>query len=213
MLDTDMENRILKEKLAQHVSSFIDMEQCHQAAVCIPLVKKADGTYDILFEVRSSAIAHQPGDICLPGGMLEEDEGPRDAALRELQEELLLEDRQICYIGEMDKLYTTSNMIVYSYVAEVKNYREPFNTAEVEEIFAVPLEYFLNTEPKCYTIRAKVDPGEDFPYELICGGRDYKWSTRKEKIYFYQYNGRVIWGLTAKIMRAFIKVVKEECKM
>lgn len=213
MLDTNMENQILKEKLAQHVSSFIDMEQCHQSAVCIPLVKKADETYDILFEVRASTISHQPGDICLPGGMVEAGESPKDAALRELQEELLLEDQQICYIGEMDKLYTTSNMIVYSYVVEVKDYREKFNPAEVEEIFTVPMEYFLNTEPKCYTVRAEVDPGEEFPYELICGGRDYKWSTRKEKIYFYRYNERVIWGLTAKMMRAFIKVAKEECKM
>lgn len=208
-----MENQILREKLAQHVSSFIGMEQCHQSAVCIPLVKKEDGTYDIVFEVRASTISHQPGDICLPGGMVEAGESPKDAALRELQEELLLGNKQICYIGEMDKLYTTSNMIVYSYVAEVEDYQEKFNSAEVEEIFTVPLEYFLNTEPKCYTVKAEVDPGEDFPYELICGGRDYKWSTRKEKVYFYQYNERVIWGLTAKMMRAFIKVVKEECKM
>lgn len=208
-----MEGKVLKAKLEQHRSSFIDMEQCRQAAVCIPMIRRSDGMYDILFEVRAATIGHQPGDICLPGGMVEVDEKPKEAALRELQEELLLEDQQFYYIGEMDKLYTTSNMIVYSYAAEVKDYQGKFNPSEVEEIFTVPLEYFLSTEPKCYTIRAEVDPGEDFPYELICSGRDYKWSTRKEKVYFYQYNGRVIWGLTAKMMRAFIKVVKEACKM
>ena len=63
-----MEN--LKEKLAQHEPTFIGMDQCHQAAVCIPLLKNTNGGYDVLFEVRAATIAHQPGDVCLPGGMV-----------------------------------------------------------------------------------------------------------------------------------------------
>ena len=60
----------LKETLAQHEPTFIDMDQCHQAAVCIPLLKNtSDGSYDVLFEVRAATIAHQPGDVCcMPAG-------------------------------------------------------------------------------------------------------------------------------------------------
>ena len=69
---TEMNKRVqytwLKETLAQHEPTFIDMDQCHQAAVCIPLLKNQDSSYDVLFEVRSSTIAHQPGDVCLPAG-------------------------------------------------------------------------------------------------------------------------------------------------
>lgn len=199
----------LKETLAQHEPTFIDMDQCHQAAVCIPLLKNTDGGYDVLFEVRAATIAHQPGDVCLPGGMVEEGEDPRNAALRELQEELLLSEEQICYLGAMDKLYTGSHLIMYSFAVEVTEYQNTFNPAEVAEVFTVPLEFFLHTDPECYVIRAKVEPGEDFPYELICGGREYRWRSRKEEVCFYQYEGHVIWGLTAKLMRAFADVVRD----
>lgn len=201
-----MEN--LKDILAHHTPTFIGMDQCHQAAVCIPLLKNASGGYDVLFEVRAATIAHQPGDVCLPGGMVEEGETPREAALRELQEELLLNKNQICYLGDMDKLYTGSRLIMYSFAAEVTEYQNTFSPAEVDEVFHVPLEFFLHTEPKCYITRARVEPGEDFPYDLICGGREYNWRSRKEDVCFYQYEGHVIWGLTAKVIRAFAEVVR-----
>lgn len=201
-----MEN--LKDILAHHTPTFIGMDQCHQAAVCIPLLKNASGGYDVLFEVRAATIAHQPGDVCLPGSMVEEGETPREAALRELQEELLLNKDQICYLGDMDKLYTGSRLIMYSFAAEVTEYQNTFSPAEVDEVFHVPLEFFLHTEPKCYITRARVEPGEDFPYDLICGGREYNWRSRKEDVCFYQYEGHVIWGLTAKVIRAFAEVVR-----
>ena len=201
-----MEN--LKDILAHHTPTFIGMDQCHQAAVCIPLLKNASGGYDVLFEVRAATIAHQPGDVCLPGGMVEEGETPREAALRELQEELLLNKDQICYLGDMDKLYTGSRLIMYSFAAEVTEYQNTFSPAEVDEVFHVPVEFFLHTEPKCYITRARVEPGEDFPYDLICGGREYNWRSRKEDVCFYQYEGHVIWGLTAKVIRAFAEVVR-----
>ena len=201
-----MEN--LKDILAHHTPTFIGMDQCHQAAVCIPLLKNASGGYDVLFEVRAATIAHQPGDVCLPGGMVEEGETPWEAALRELQEELLLNKDQICYLGDMDKLYTGSRLIMYSFAAEVTEYQNTFSPAEVDEVFHVPLEFFLHTEPKCYITRARVEPGEDFPYDLICGGREYNWRSRKEDVCFYQYEGHVIWGLTAKVIRAFAEVVR-----
>lgn len=204
----DKKEQDLKEILAHHMPAFIGMEQCHQAAVCIPLLKNEEGGYDVLFEVRAATIAHQPGDVCLPGGMVEEGETPREAALRELQEELLLKEEQICYLGDMDKLYTGSRLLMYSFAAEVREYQNTFSAAEVDEVFTVPLEFFLHTEPECYVTRAKVEPGEDFPYELICGGRDYRWRSRKEEVCFYQYERHVIWGLTAKMMRAFADVVK-----
>ncbi|WP_177957411.1 NUDIX hydrolase [Eubacterium ramulus] len=201
-----MEN--LKDILAHHTPTFIGMDQCHQAAVCIPLLKNASGGYDVLFEVRAATISHQPGDVCLPGGMVEEGETPREAALRELQEELLLNKDQICYLEDMDKLYTGSRLIMYSFAAEVTEYQNTFSPAEVDEVFHVPLEFFLHTEPKCYITRARVEPGEDFPYDLICGGREYNWRSRKEDVCFYQYEGHVIWGLTAKVIRAFAEVVR-----
>ena len=62
---------------------------------------------------------------------MEDGEEPREAVLRELQEELLLSEEQIHYLGDMDKLYTGSSLIMYSFAAEVTEYQDTFSPAEV----------------------------------------------------------------------------------
>ncbi|MCC8081758.1 MAG: CoA pyrophosphatase, partial [Lachnospiraceae bacterium] len=68
--------------LRQHKPTLIGMDRCQKAAVCIPLIETEDG-YDLLFEVRSSSIESQPGDVCFPGWMVERGEDTQSAALRE----------------------------------------------------------------------------------------------------------------------------------
>jgi peroxisomal coenzyme A diphosphatase NUDT7 len=55
-----------------------------------------------------------------------------------------------------------------------------------------------------------VKPDKNFPLELIVGGEDYNWRTSKIDEYFYQYEDKVIWGLTAKILSHFIELIKED---
>lgn len=70
-----MDDRL--KQLSHHQSTIIGLDECKKSAVCIPLLRKEQG-YDILFEVRSGKIKHQPGDICFPGGMVE----PSETSLR-----------------------------------------------------------------------------------------------------------------------------------
>jgi 8-oxo-dGTP pyrophosphatase MutT (NUDIX family) len=196
------------KKLSNHKPSLIGMDTCKKSSVCIPLIKTEQG-YDILFEVRSSNIDSQPGDVCLPGGMLEEGESAKEAAVREMTEELLISDTQIELLGLMDVLFTGMGLMIYPYAVGLKDYQGTYSKDEVEEIFTVPLEFFLHTKPDVYHTHAKVIPEENFPYDLIYGGREYAWRTRREEVLFYQYGNRVIWGLTAKIMRSFTEIYKE----
>lgn len=89
------------------------------------------------------------------GGMVEEGEDPRNAALRELQEELLLSEEQICYLGAMDKLYTGSHLIMYSFAVEVTEYQNTFNPAEVAEVFTGSVGIFFT-----YGSGMLCDPGK-----------------------------------------------------
>src|SRR5699024_7104932 len=66
----------------------LNKEKLRKAAVLLPLVE-VDGETHILFEVRSNKMRRQPGDICFPGGRVEEfDETKLATAIRETSEEL-----------------------------------------------------------------------------------------------------------------------------
>ena len=82
------------EHLNRHVPKRIEEDQEHVSAVLIPLIQKDDG-YHILFEVRSKKLQHQPGEVCFPGGRVEERETTLEAAVRETKEELLIDDSQL----------------------------------------------------------------------------------------------------------------------
>ncbi len=89
------------EDLHGRKPGMIDEEQYRKYAVLIPLINTVDG-YDVLFEVRSSKLRHQPREICFPGGRMEAGESSQVAAVRETMEELLLPKENISVIAPMD---------------------------------------------------------------------------------------------------------------
>ena len=171
----------LIERLTEHQPSLIGLEQCRQAAVLIPLLETPDGV-QIVLEQRSPELKHQPRDICLPGGAIEAGETPRQAAVREACEELLLRPEQIQVFGLMDVLHTNTLML-YPYAAKLTDYDMTYITLPVH-------------------------PPEDFPLSRIVGGKQYQWRERREDIVFYQYQDWTIWGITAKILPAFARITR-----
>jgi len=83
-----------------------------------------------------------------------------------------------------------------------------YSKAEVDELFLVPLDFFLDNKPECHTLQISPNVSPDFPYHLIENGEHYDWSTSKIPVYIYQYNGRVIWGLTARIITSMVARIK-----
>ena len=192
--------------LKNHIPTIIGMDECNKFAVSIMLLEN-NSDYDVLFEVRSSKINRQPGDICLPGGMLEKNEAPEEAALREASEELQIPTSDIEIITPLDILIGTGT-IVYTYAVKLNNYNGSYSKSEVAETFTVPLSFFLNTEPEIYYTTTQTIPDKDFPFDKIYGGKNYDWRKARTPIYFYIYKNRVIWGMTAKIMRSFSGIYK-----
>ena len=173
-------------------------------AIAIPFV---DETH-LLFQVRSDKLDRQPGDICFPGGAVEDGESPKAAVIRELTEELLLSKEQID-LQEETGLLVNDSAIIHCFPCNISDYSGSFNQEEVAEVFLVPLSFFENTQAKVYTVDWKPVFPEDFPFDKIYGGRNYGWRPRKSRIRFYEYEGRVIWGMTARIIENYVRSTKK----
>lgn len=182
------------------------------AAVLIPIVD-FEGEDHILFQTRSLNLKTQPGEVSFPGGKIEKGENPADAAIRETVEELGCKEKDIELIGPSDYYIATNGVIIHPYVGKLKYYDEyPIDEEEVGEVFLVPLKFFLENEPEVYKNISQVKPDENFPYEYIekylHNGKNYKFFRGEYEIHFYIYKNRLIWGMTAAILKNFIDILK-----
>ena len=172
-------------------------------SVLVPLVEK-DGELHILYEVRAESLKKQPGEVCFPGGRLEDGESAEDCAIRETAEELNISPKDIRIIAQMDFLHTYSNFTLYSMLGVIEYEvisKMSVNQDEVKEVFLVPLSFFENNEPEIYHFDILPNIGPDFPYEKINLTNGYNWRKGKSTVPIYRYEDRVIWGLTARITK------------
>jgi peroxisomal coenzyme A diphosphatase NUDT7 len=204
-----MEIDFVLAKLKSHSPTFLGSENFSKYAVLLPLVKKGNDIH-VLFEVRSLKLRRQPGEICFPGGRIDlQDMDEKSAAIRETTEELGIKNEDIFNVLPLNYLFSPFGMIIYPYVGFIENPEKITpNISEVEEVFTVPLSYFMKNEPKIYEINFKAEPEENFPFDLLIGGKEYNWRTRHLDEYFYLYESRVIWGLTARILAHFIEILR-----
>ena len=182
------------------MTKIISESDLRHYAVAIPFIDEAN----LLFEVRSENISHQPGDICFPGGAVENGENPKEAVMRELMEELLVHKDQI-ELEEENFILVSSETIIHCFPCHIRNYEDGYSPEEVKEVFCVPLTFLKNTSAKVYEVNWNPVFPDDFPFEKIYGGRNYGWRPQKSRIRFYEYQGRVIWGMTARIIEGFVK--------
>lgn len=175
--------------------------------VLIPIIETPHGL-SVLFEVRARDLRRQPGEICFPGGSTMEGESASAAAVREASEELLIATSSIEVLDELDIVNVYSGGTLQPVVGLLKDYNCSFSSDEVAEVFSVPLAFFVENQPERYDVAMRSIPAEGFPYDRIEGGKAYDWDSSHRSIYFYQYDGRNIWGLTAGIMNDFIQKLK-----
>ncbi|MBC2580119.1 CoA pyrophosphatase [Clostridium sp. DJ247] len=195
--------KIFKYRDASMIDNF------KKSAVMILLCEEK-GKTNIIFEVRSLKLRTQPGDICLPGGKVEERELPQHAAIRETSEELNIPIENIELIGTMDYIVTPHNFIIYPFVGKINETNINPNKDEVDHIFKVPIEFFMENLPMFHEIDIVAKPDENFPYHLIKNGKNYKFRSTKMAEYFYQYKDYNIWGFTALVIKRFIDIIKEQ---
>ena len=191
--------QIFKGRISKAIGEF------KESAVMI-LLMEDEGDLSLVFEVRALKLRSQPGDVCLPGGKVEKDENPKETAIRETMEELNLEREQIEIIGDMDYYISPYGNRMYSFVSILKYGEINPNPDEVHNVFKVPLKFFLEHEPLLYKMEIGPINQEGFPFHLINGGKGYNFRKGYLDEYFYEYNGYIIWGFTAQIVKSFVEV-------
>ena len=201
--------RQIKENWGNRVPGYIDGAYQKKAAVLLPLIE-TEGEFCLLFEVRADSLRNQPGEICFPGGTIEYGESPREAALRETMEELLLKEDQIELLAPLDRLLVPANLTVYPFLGRLKKYENTFSHDEVARIFTVPLSWFLTHEPDSYRTKVVTVPEESFPFEFVPEGENYRWKQGRYDVLFYQYENHIIWGMTAKFVYSFIQMYRAD---
>lgn len=184
-----MEQR-LKEALSRREKTRIVDSSRIASAVLIPLYRK-NGEYHVLFTQRTDSVRDHKGQISFPGGAYEEQDGTLlNTALRESAEEIGLDTDTVELLGELDDITTMgTNYIISPFVATIS---WPFSLklfpTEVKEIIEVPLAILLDKD-----YRGKTN-------QYING------QTTATDSYIYQ--GKVIWGATARILKQFLEIIE-----
>ncbi|WP_080847692.1 NUDIX hydrolase [Cytobacillus gottheilii] len=197
--------------LRKRTPVILGSEKFYKYSVLLPLVKKEDGLH-ILFEVRSLKMRRQPGEICFPGGKADAtDRDEAYTAIRETSEELGIKENAISHVFPLDYMISPFGTIIYPYAGfiDLTSTALSPNHLEVEEVFTVPLQKLKDLEPKVYKVNFRVEPEASFPFSSIAGGENYDWQTRAMDEYFYYWDDKVIWGLTARILHHFLEIIQK----
>ncbi|MFC1967096.1 NUDIX hydrolase [Chloroflexota bacterium] len=180
----------LKQLLAQRPPRKSDGTGLIPSAVLVPLFSR-DDTYYLLFTRRTQTVKTHKGQISFPGGVYEDKDGTLEqTALRESAEEIGLDPRDVEILGRLDdEPSATADYIITPYAGLIPwPYDFKLSEAETEEIIIIP----VNT--------------------LLAGGcRPQLINTPEGKVssYAYEYNGTIIWGATAHILKRFLDIFTE----
>ena len=154
------------------------------SSVLIPFLIR-DGVCHVLYEIRAAKLRSQPGEICFPGGRIEEGETPLETAVREATEELCIDRTGIEIVGSLDDTIGPGAIPLFTYIGVLHDYEGTWSRAEVDRVFTVPLDWILTHDPEIYKIRLMREMPEDFPYEYVPGGRGYRWRDQYYSVPFY----------------------------
>lgn len=184
----------LRRELATRPHETLALPGFRHAAVLVPVVR-AEGGLQLLFTVRSSGLANHAGQIAFPGGRLEPDESPSQAALRETFEETGLTLSEGAILGRLHDHPSPARYLVTPLVGVLTwpQTLQP-NPLEVAEVFCVPLAELLALTP-----RQEARQLEGYRRVLHYYTHRSAVPAAKE---------RLIWGLTGNILADFLGVVR-----
>lgn len=151
------------------------------AAVLAPIVARPQGL-TVLLTLRASHLRAHSGQVAFPGGKIDLDETPQEAALREAREEIGLDETYVEPLGWLDPYLTGTGFRIAPLVALVDPaFSLTVNRLEVDDVFETPFAFLM-------------DPANHKLNQL-------EWQGRLRTFYAMPHGDRYIWGATAGILR------------
>ena len=194
----------LRRRYSGHIPGLLGAERSY--AVLAPLLPSPDGPR-LLFEVRAAGL-RQGGEVCFPGGRMEPGESILDCALRETEEELSIPREEVRPLGTPDFICSQRGFLLHPVLGLVSpaglEALRP-SPAEVAAVFTVPLSFFRETEPEVWRYDLVPRVPEDFPYAAVGIPRTYPWSRGRTEVPIWRYQGRAVWGMTARLVREILR--------
>ena len=202
-------------------SEILGKDKYLNSAVLIPLFQ-VEEKYHLLFEKRANQI-RQGGEVSFPGGEFDskKDNGIHQTALRETSEELGISVEKIQIIGKIGTLVAPMGVTVdpFAGLLLINDLNElSIDKNEVEKIFSVPIEHFLNKKPDEYTVKLEVHPSyidekgkeiELLPVQKLGLPPRYSkpWKNGFHRVLVYNSTEEVIWGITAEIVFELCRMI------
>lgn len=157
-------------------------EGLRDAAVLIGAVDRPEGA-TILLTRRNDALRSHSGQIAFPGGRIDpEDQSAEQAALREAEEEIGLDPRLVDVVGRLPPYVSGSGYRIVPVLGTVRpDFLLTINPDEVADVFEVPLAFLM--EPSNHLRESRV------------------WNEHERVFYTMPHGERLIWGITAGIIR------------
>lgn len=159
------------------------------AAVLVPLLRQ-DDAWHLLYTRRTDLVESHKGQVSFPGGACDDGETtPEQTALREAEEELGLDPRQVRVLGRLNSMLTITSYRVTPVVGVI-----PWPTvfrpaqAEVARVFTIPLAWLAERSNR---------------WEFNMFGRDHS------VIVYHPFNGEILWGATARMTVDFLEILTD----
>ena len=184
----DFERR-LTEALNRRPPRRVSVDDARDAAVLIPIVGREKPS--LIFTVRTDTLPSHKGQISFPGGSIDPgDPSAESAALREAHEEIGLGPADVRVLGELDSVPTfVSGYVISPFVGWLDTAPDlrP-NPAEVAQVLHVPVAELVD--------EIRREPG------FVHSDRVYPTEA-------WVWQGHVIWGVTARLLRMFLGLLGE----